>query len=173
MRALARIRFRLPTIPARGWGTQLVVRKNRADAPKCKSIKRKPASEGVEYGEVAGVTGKPETFDYCLNSVPDIHDEEGYIRRRGCWTDMQEIVAAVAALAGILVGYWIRNLSVNREKQQFENRLAELAHNLGEMKAELVQAQSLASARAGFESLAAEREKTAARIAAERDSVRD
>ena len=85
---------------------------------------------------------------------------------------MQELVAAVAALAGILIGYWIRSLSVNREKQQFESRLRELAGNLGEMKSELAQAQSLASERAGFESLASEREKTAAQMAAERDSLR-
>ena len=85
---------------------------------------------------------------------------------------MQELIAAFAALAGILVGYWIRSLSVNREKLQFENRLTEVARDLGEMKAELVQAQSLASTRAGFESLAAEREKTAAQIAADRDSLR-
>jgi DNA recombination protein RmuC len=85
---------------------------------------------------------------------------------------MQELIAVVAAIAGILMGYWIRSLSVNREKQQFESRLGELAGNLGVIKAELTQAQSVASARAGFESLAAEREKTAGLIAAERDSVR-
>jgi len=85
---------------------------------------------------------------------------------------MQELVAAFAALAGILVGYWIRSLSVNREKRQFESRLHELAGNLGEMKSELAQAQSLASARAGFESLASEREKTASQMAAECDSLR-
>ncbi len=85
---------------------------------------------------------------------------------------MQELVAALAALAGILVGYWIRTLSVNREKQQFENRVGELTRDLAESRSELARAQSLASARAGFESLAAEREKNALRVAAERDAFR-
>jgi DNA recombination protein RmuC len=85
---------------------------------------------------------------------------------------MQELTAAVAALAGILLGVWIRNLSAKREKQQLESRLGELIVTLGELKGDLATAQSVADGRAGFESLAAEREKTAARIAAERDSVR-
>jgi hypothetical protein len=85
---------------------------------------------------------------------------------------MQELIAAVVALAGSVVGYWIRSLCVYREKQQLESRLAEFSASLGEMKTELAQAQALASSRAGFESLAAEREKTGARIAAERDALR-
>ena len=40
---------------------------------------------------------------------------------------MQEIIAAIAALAGILVGVWIRSLSAKREKQQLESRVGELA----------------------------------------------
>ena len=85
---------------------------------------------------------------------------------------MPELIAAAAALAGIFIGFWIRSLSAKREKQSLESRAAELAAGLGEMKIELARAQSLADGRAGFESLAAEREKTAARIAADRDSVR-
>ncbi len=85
---------------------------------------------------------------------------------------MQEIIAAVAALAGILLGYWIRSLAGNREKQQMESRLGELTVNLGQAKRELGEAQGLAAARAGYESLAAEREKTVAQIAADRESLR-
>jgi len=85
---------------------------------------------------------------------------------------MQEFIAALAALAGILVGVWIRSLSAKREKQQFESRLVELAASLAATKAELGQVQAVADGRAGSESLAAEREKTVARIAAERDLVR-
>jgi DNA recombination protein RmuC len=85
---------------------------------------------------------------------------------------MQELIAAVAALAGILAGIWIRGSSAKREKQQLESRANDLAISLAQTKAELGRAQTLADGRAGFESLAAEREKTAGRIAAERDSVR-
>jgi DNA recombination protein RmuC len=85
---------------------------------------------------------------------------------------MQEFIAAIAALVGILVGVWIRSQSAKREKQQFESRLVELAASLAATKAELGQVQAVADGRAGSESLAAEREKTVARIAAERDLVR-
>ena len=85
---------------------------------------------------------------------------------------MQELIAAVAALAGILAGIWIRSSSAKREKQQLESRANDLAVNLAQMKAELGNAQALADGRAGFESLAAERERTVGRLAAERDAVR-
>jgi len=86
---------------------------------------------------------------------------------------MQQLLAAIAALAGILIGYWIGTLAAKREKQQLESRVGELAANLGEIKTELDQAQSLAAVRAGFESLAAEREKTAAQLGAQLAAQRD
>lgn len=85
---------------------------------------------------------------------------------------MQEFIAALAALAGILVGFWLRSATAKKEKQQLEARLSEGAANLALVKAELTQAQSLAASRAGFESLAAERETAAIRLASERDGVR-
>ena len=89
---------------------------------------------------------------------------------------MQQLIAAVAALAGILIGYWIRTLAAKPGKQQLESRLGEVAASLGETRTELAGSQSLANARAGFESLAAEREKTAAQLsaqlAAEREAAR-
>ena len=85
---------------------------------------------------------------------------------------MQEFIAAVAALAGIFVGFWLRSVTAKKEKQQLEERLGEAAGNLVSLRAELAQAQALAALRAGFESLAAERETTGARLAAERDGVR-
>ena len=63
---------------------------------------------------------------------------------------MQELIAAVAALAGILAGIWIRSSSAKREKQQLESRANDLAVNLAQMKAELGNAQALADGRAGF-----------------------
>jgi DNA recombination protein RmuC len=85
---------------------------------------------------------------------------------------MQEFIAALAALAGILVGFWLRSVSAKKEKQQLDARLGEAAGNLTLARSELAQAQSLAASRAGFESLAAERETAATRLAAERDAVR-
>lgn len=85
---------------------------------------------------------------------------------------MQEFIAALAALMGIFAGFWLRSVSAKREKQQLEERLGEAAGNVAGLRAELAQAQTLAASRAGFESLAAERETTAARLAAERDGVR-
>ncbi len=85
---------------------------------------------------------------------------------------MQELIVAIAALAGIVLGFWLRSLSAGREKQQLEGRISELAADLTILRNDCSQAQSLAAARAGFESLAAEREKSAAQFASERDSLR-
>jgi DNA recombination protein RmuC len=85
---------------------------------------------------------------------------------------MQAVLAAMAALAGILIGYWLRSVAAAREKQQLEARLSEAAASLATMRGELGQAQAMAAARAGFESLAVERERTIAQIAGEREELR-
>jgi DNA recombination protein RmuC len=85
---------------------------------------------------------------------------------------MQAFISVLAALAGILLGYWLRHASAKTEKVQFEQRGAQLAADLSAARGELGQAQSLAAARAGFESLAAEREKTASQLSAEREGLR-
>jgi DNA recombination protein RmuC len=63
------------------------------------------------------------------------------------------IVGAVAAIVGILVGFWLRGASAAK-------RSAELERDLGSVRNELAQAQSESAARAGYEALAAEREKS-------------
>ena len=85
---------------------------------------------------------------------------------------MQDFIAAVAVLAGILLGFWLRSVSARREKHQLENRLGEVAADHANLKTDLAQAQSLADRRAGFETLATEREKAAAQLASERDQLR-
>jgi DNA recombination protein RmuC len=85
---------------------------------------------------------------------------------------MQEFMVAILALAGILVGYWLRSISARKEKQLLEIRLNETSADVIALRAELAETQALAAARAGFESLAAEREKNSARLAAERDGLR-
>ena len=85
---------------------------------------------------------------------------------------MPEFITAIAALAGLLIGYWLRSAAAKKERQQLEQRLADAAGNLASLRADLVQAQSLAGDRAGFESLSGERAKTIDQLTADRDSVR-
>jgi DNA recombination protein RmuC len=82
------------------------------------------------------------------------------------------IVGLVAAFAGILVGFWLRSTSAKAEKVQLERRNQELMSELGVVRRESAQIQVDSSARAGFESLAAEREKGLREAAVERDGLR-
>lgn len=68
------------------------------------------------------------------------------------------IVGAVAAIAGILVGYWLRQGAAKAE--------------LAAAKDELNQARTESASRAGFESLAFEREKRIGQLAAEVQTLR-
>ena len=85
---------------------------------------------------------------------------------------MPEFITAIAALAGLLIGYWLRSTAAKKERQQLEQRLADAAGNLASLRADLIQAQSLAGNRAGFESLSGERAKTIEQLTADRDSLR-
>jgi DNA recombination protein RmuC len=80
---------------------------------------------------------------------------------------MQALIAAFAALAGILLGYWLRHASATAAKTQLAGRVEELAAELSRVRAECSAAQSLAASRAGFESLSAERERTIAALSRE------
>src|ERR1700738_2818804 len=81
---------------------------------------------------------------------------------------MQALIAAIAAILGILVGYWLRHASARSEKAQLIQRSGELAGDVSSLRAELAQVRDLAAARAGFESLCGEREKTIVTLTAER-----
>jgi len=92
---------------------------------------------------------------------------------------MQALIAVAAAIAGILAGYLLRHfsakterVSAENEKAQLAQRAAELAGDLASLRAELAQVNQLCAARAGFESLCAEREKIIARMTAEADGQR-
>jgi len=84
---------------------------------------------------------------------------------------MEALILAVAALAGVLLGYLLRSASGNRDKKQSDERLAEANANLGAAREELAQAQKLAGGRAGFESLAGERAKTIEQLIADRERL--
>lgn len=72
---------------------------------------------------------------------------------------LPSIAAVVAAIAGILVGFWLRGKSAQTENAQLEMRVAELARTLDAAKAEMTQLQAESATRAGFQAVAAEREK--------------
>jgi DNA recombination protein RmuC len=86
---------------------------------------------------------------------------------------MQVLIAgAVAAFAGVFLGFWLRVISGKAEKSQMERRLQELTNEVNAVRVELGQAQAESATRAGFVSLAAEREKTIGQLSAEREGLR-
>ena len=86
---------------------------------------------------------------------------------------MQALIAGiVAAFAGILIGFWLRSGSVKAEKTLLERRAEQLADELNRVRAELAQSQADSGARAGFESLAGEREKTIGQLTVALDALR-
>src|SRR6202034_11115 len=82
------------------------------------------------------------------------------------------IIGAVAVLAGVLLGYWLSAMVGRREKAQLERRAQELGAELGASRAEMAKLLAESAARAGFESLAIERERTIRQLATERDLLR-
>jgi DNA recombination protein RmuC len=85
---------------------------------------------------------------------------------------MQAFIAALAALAGILLGYWLCHVSAKAEKAQLARSADERLADLTALRAEVASVQALSASRAGFESLAAEREKSACQLTSERDALR-
>jgi DNA recombination protein RmuC len=79
------------------------------------------------------------------------------------------VIAAVAALAGIVVGFILRGVSAKTESARLESGLAEKTRELAATRTALEQAQAAGVAQAGFQKLAEERSGTIAQLAAERD----
>jgi DNA recombination protein RmuC len=82
---------------------------------------------------------------------------------------MQALIAVLAAIAGIILGYLLRQLAAQSERAAAENEKAQLTQRTADLAAELNQARGLAERRAGFESLSAERQSLIDRLTAERD----
>ena len=89
---------------------------------------------------------------------------------------MQALIAALAVIAGIIIGFFIRSRSAQSEKsaneqlnRERDQRNADLATQLAEVRTQLAQAQAESAARAGFESLAAEREKIIGQLTSEKN----
>lgn len=70
---------------------------------------------------------------------------------------MQALTAVLAVVAGILLGFWIRTVSTKRELALLEQRNRESLDALAALQKQLMQSHAESAARAGFESLAAER----------------
>jgi DNA recombination protein RmuC len=91
---------------------------------------------------------------------------------------MQALIAAVAAILGIILGYILRQIAAKseriaaeNEKAQFAQRTAELSAELTRTRADLAQVRELAERRAGFESLAVERQTLIDRLTADREKT--
>jgi len=105
--------------------------------------------------------------------LPDNAQADGVYSPKRKGKAMQNLVLGVAAaFIGILLGFWLKVASGKAEKAQLERRTQELAGELTAVRAELAQSQGESAARAGFESLATERDKAIGRLETERDGLR-
>ncbi len=84
----------------------------------------------------------------------------------------QAAIAAIALLAGTLLGYWMRTRAANSEKALLDQRNREATAALAAVQSQLAAVQAESAARAGFESVAVERAGTIGRLTAERDATR-
>jgi DNA recombination protein RmuC len=85
---------------------------------------------------------------------------------------LQALIGAAGFLIGILAGAVIRGLLAKSQKETLQNRGEELASSLSHATAALGAEQALSAKRAGFESLAQEREKRIGELAAEMETLR-
>jgi len=83
------------------------------------------------------------------------------------------IAGVVAAVVGVVLGYLVKAASSKAGKADGDRRIQELLGELIGVRAEVSRIQTESATRAGFESLAVERERTAARLAEEQDRLRE
>ena len=81
---------------------------------------------------------------------------------------VQALIAVAAALAGILLGYFMRGNSAKSEKALLDQQHEKDAADLNQARSQLSIAQAESVQRAGFESLASERQITIDRLMGER-----
>jgi DNA recombination protein RmuC len=82
------------------------------------------------------------------------------------------LVAVIVLLAGIALGYWVRANSARSEKDLLDQHNRELSDALNALRCQLTQSQVESAARAGYESLATERQKAIERLTTERETLR-
>ncbi|HWE85903.1 MAG TPA: DNA recombination protein RmuC [Terracidiphilus sp.] len=81
---------------------------------------------------------------------------------------MQALLPVLLAVLGIVVVFLFHRVSARNERDQASQRAAELSADLAAARAQLLEAQALSASRAGFESLAAERQAMIDRLTDER-----
>jgi DNA recombination protein RmuC len=81
---------------------------------------------------------------------------------------MQALLPVLLAVLGIVVVFLFHRVSARNERDQASQRAAELSADLAAARAQLLEAQALAATRAGFESLATERQAMIDRLTEER-----
>jgi DNA recombination protein RmuC len=84
----------------------------------------------------------------------------------------QFLIVLIAVVVGIVIGFWVRTRSASSERVLLEQHAREAGEALAAVNARLVDVQNEAARRAGFESLASERERTIERLTLERNEVR-
>lgn len=77
---------------------------------------------------------------------------------------MQALFVAIAILAGILIGFFIRTASARRESEILDQRNRDSLDALKALQRQLGQSQAESASRAGFEPLAAERAAAVAQL---------
>jgi DNA recombination protein RmuC len=86
---------------------------------------------------------------------------------------MQEVFFGVAAaFIGVFLGFWLRGSSAKADRAERDRRIQQLGDEAAAVRADLARSQSESAARAGFEPLAAERERSIGQLLVERDSLR-
>jgi DNA recombination protein RmuC len=82
------------------------------------------------------------------------------------------LIGAIAVLVGVLLGYWLGKSSAKAVMAPLQERIQEVSGELASVRAELAKVQSESAMRAGFESLAGEREKSIGLLIAEREKLK-
>lgn len=85
---------------------------------------------------------------------------------------MEALFVAIALLAGFGLGYALIGRAAKAAQAQLERRIQELSGELAAARSVLADSQAESATRAGFESLAGERERTIQQLNAERDGLR-
>lgn len=85
---------------------------------------------------------------------------------------MQALIAGIALVAGLILGFIIRSASARRESALLDQRNREALDALNALQRQLSQSQSESAARAGFEPLAAERATTIAQLNTQIEKLR-
>ncbi len=85
---------------------------------------------------------------------------------------LQALIAGIALIAGLLLGFFIRGNSARAEQALLDQQRQKDAADLASARAQLAQVQSESAARAGFESLATERLAAIERLTADLSQTR-